>query len=133
MNFAKTKERVLTKTFDWKYNDIDGQEAVESVTFSYFEKCLTPAFMDSLSQFEQTRNASHIGQQLSEAITEWDLDWNGEPFPPSFENLTTKCDVDFVMELVNQMSESFSGNGQTPSVSQNGSAGLAKSRTAKVS
>jgi len=132
MNFAKTKDRVVTKTFEHSYYLPDGEKETESVTFSFYEKCLTPAFFDAIGLFEETRNASEIAKHLSKNITSWDLDWNSEPFPPSYDNLTNVCDFEFVMELVNEMSGSFMGNEQKRPQSLNGSGRSAKSKTLKA-
>lgn len=121
MDFSKTKERIVTKTFLHKFVNADEQEVSESITFSFPEKCLTPGFFDAIARFQETRNASEIARHLSRNIRKWNLDWNSEPFPPSYDNLANVCDFGFLMELVNEMSASFSGNGQTPSESANGS------------
>lgn len=131
MNFAKTKERIVTKTFDHKYNNAEGVEQSESVTFSYYEKCLTPAFFDAVARFEQTKNASEIGTHLSKNITSWNLDWNGKEFLPSYENLVNVCDFEFIMSLVTEMMNSIQGSEKKSAQSPTGLAGSASSETTK--
>lgn len=126
-NFALTKERIIEASFVHKYNDKDGNEQDFPVAFSYYESCLTPAFFDAVARYEETHNSSEIAHQLSKNITKWDIDWEGEPFPPSYENLANVCTFNFNMDLVNKMAESVGGEKKKQTQSPNGSADLAKS------
>lgn len=130
MNFAKSKAKTLKKTFEYKFLGEDGNEAVEKIEIEFYEKCLTPAFIDSLTQYEEKRDSVAIAKHLSKNIVGWNLDWNGEPFPPTVENLTEICDFDFLMQLVTAISETFSGKKQTATESPNISVVSAKSETA---
>jgi hypothetical protein len=132
MNFAKTKERIVSKSFDYIYNDEAGNEQTEKITFSFYEKCLTASFFDSVARFQQTNNSKDIANQLSKNITSWDLDWNGAPFPPSYENLANVCDVNFLMELCAEMMDSVQGDKKKPVTSPNTSADSARLETSEA-
>jgi len=129
MNFAKSKAKTLKKTFDYKFTDADGNEASEPISIEFYEKCLTPAFLDTLTQYEKKRDTVAVATHLSKNLVGWDLTWNDEPFPPTVENLTEVCDFEFLMQLVTAISETFSGNGQKPTKSPSLSAVSEQSKT----
>lgn len=129
MNFAKSKSKTLKKSFDYKFTAPDGSEAFEPIEIEFYEKCLTPAFIDSLTKYEERRDSVEIAKHLSKNIVSWNLDWDGEPFPPTIENLTEICDFDFLMQLVTAISETFSGKKPTATASPNISAVSEKSET----
>lgn len=132
MNFAKSKSKLLKKTFDYKYIDENGVEQSEPISIEFYEKCLTPAFLDALTQYDNKKDSVAIAKHLSKNIVAWDLTWNGEPFPPTVENLTEVCDFDFLMQLITTIAESFGGNEPKPTKSQSLSAVSAKSETEVV-
>lgn len=129
MNFAKSKSKIITKTFSYNFINEEGNEQSEPVTIRFYEKCLTPAFLDSLTQYEAKKDSIAIAKHISKNLVGWDLTWNGEPFPPTVENLTEVCDFDFLMQIVTAISESFAGNAPKPTKSQSLSAVSAKSET----
>lgn len=129
MNFAKSKSKLLTKTFEYKFIDAEGVEHTEPITIQFYERCLTPAFLDSLTQFEAKKDSVAIAKHIAKNLVSWDLTWNDEPFPPSVENLTEVCDFEFLMQIVTAMSETFAGNAQKPTESRSLSAVSAKSET----
>jgi len=139
MNFANTLQETVSKTFDFTYKAKGGKEVTEAVTIEFRSECMTPVFTDVLVHFSENKDVLGIAQQLSKALTGWSLVWQEPddedplPFPPSYENLSEKCSLMFLMELVNQISETTSGNAPTQSQSQNGLAVAAKSKTAKAS
>lgn len=130
MNFAKSKSKILKKTFDYTYLNADGSEAKEPISIEFYEKCLTPAFLDALTQYEAKKDSVAIAKHISRNLVSWDLTWNGEPFPPTVENLTEVCDFDFLMQIVTAISETFAGKKPTPTESPNGLEVLAKSEAA---
>lgn len=129
MNFAKSKGKTIKKSFDYKYLDAEGNEAFEPITIEFYEKSLTPAFLDSLMQYEEKRDTASIAKHISKNLVSWNLTWNDEVFPPTFENLTEVCDFEFLMQIVTTMAEVFSGNGQKPTKSPSLSAVSEKSET----
>ena len=133
MNFAHSKGKTVKKTFDYKYLDADGNEATEPITIEFYEKSLTPAFLDSLMQYEEKRDTAAIAKHISKNLVNWNLTWNDEAFPPTVENLTEVCDFEFLMQIVTTMAETFGGNAPKPTKSQSLSAVSAKSETATAS
>lgn len=132
MDFSRAKRKTLSKTFDYKYSDSEGVEQAEPITIEFYERCLTPAFLDALTQYEEKRDSAAIARHISKNLVSWNLTWNGEAFPPTFENLTEVCDFEFLMQIVTAISETFSGNAQKPAKSQSLSAVSAKSETETV-
>lgn len=129
MNFAKSKSKTLKKAFQYTFSGEDGNDAVENIEIEFYEKCLTPAFLDALTKYEEKRDSVSIAKHLAKNIVSWNLDWNGEPFPPTEENLSEVCDFDFLMQLVTAISETFSGKKQTSTASPSLSAVSAQSET----
>lgn len=132
MDILKLRSKTISKTFDYSYTDADGNEVKEPITIEFYEKCLTPAFLDALTQYEAKKDTHEIAKHISKNIVSWSLHADGEPFPPSIENLTEVCDFDFLMQIVTTIAETFSGNAQKPTASQSGSAVSAKSATMKA-
>jgi 3-hydroxymyristoyl/3-hydroxydecanoyl-(acyl carrier protein) dehydratase len=132
MDIAKLKERTIKKTFNYSYTNSEGKKEVEEITIEFYQKCLTPAFLDSLTQYEQKKDSSAIAKHISRNLVSWSLHFNGEPFQPSVENLTEVCDFDFLMQIVTAMSDTFSGNEQKPTALQSGSAVSEQSETEVV-
>jgi len=133
MDIKKIKSRTLTKTFDYTYINAEGEEIKEPVTIEFYEKCLTPAFLDSLTHYEQTKDSAAIAKHISKNLVSWSLHYNGEDFAPTVENLTEVCDFDFLMQIVTTISETFGGNAKKPAKSQSLSAVSAQSETETVS
>lgn len=133
MNFANSKGKTIKKNFDYKYIDGEGNEAVEPITIEFYEKSLTPAFLDALMQYEQKKDTISIARHISKNLVSWNLTWNDESFPPTVENLSEVCDFDFLMQIVTAMAETFGGNAQKPTKSPSLSAVSAKSETPKES
>lgn len=129
MNFAISKGKTIKKTFDYTYTDADGNEAVEQIEIEFFAKSLTPAFLDSLVQYEEKRDTQAIAKHIAKNLTGWNLTWNDEAFPPTYENLTEVCDFEFLMQIVTVMAETFGGNAQKPAKSPSLSAVSAQSET----
>jgi hypothetical protein len=122
MNFAKTKEAVLSRAFEYKYEDADGTETVDTVSYTVKQSCATPKLVETLMRLQSDGKFTDIAKCLSQNIESWSLDWNGEPFPPSFENLSNVCDVDFMMAIIEDLSEVFAGKKKNLKQSANGSA-----------
>lgn len=133
MNFAQSKGRTIKKSFDYTYTDGDGNESVEKIEIEFYAKSLTPAFLDSLMQYEEKKDTVAIARHISKNLIGWNLTWNDQPFPPTFENLAEVCDFEFLMQIVTTMAETFGGNEQKPTKSQSLSAVSAQSEAATAS
>lgn len=114
MNIAKQVEQ--TRRFNGEWKDA-------TFWFEARENCLTPSLMQDFKDF--TDKPLSMASGLAGVLTAWDIDWNGEPFPPTTENLA-KLPIEFLTYVMERISESWSGNGQTPSASASGSAASAK-------
>lgn len=63
---------------------IEGQELV------YFAKesvLKSPGFFQDLKNFESEKDFDGIAKSLAAAITEWNMEENKLPYPPTFENI----------------------------------------------
>lgn len=94
--------------------------------FEAKENMLTPRLMQQLSDID--KKPDEIAQALSEVVTNWNLTNSEEDYPPTFDNLS-RLPLQFLVYLIEKLSEVMQGNVQTPSGSQNGSARSAKSTT----
>lgn len=130
MNFANSKGKTIKKTFDYKYTDATGADAAEQIEIEFYAKSLTPAFLDALMQYEERKDSQAIAAHIAKNLVSWNLNWNGEPFPPTIENLTEVCDFEFLMQIVTTMTETFSGNAAKPTKSPSLSAVSEQSETA---
>jgi hypothetical protein len=54
-------------------------------------------------------------------VTWWDIDWDGEPFPPTAENMA-RIPIDFATELLNRLMESVAEESKTRNADQLASA-----------
>ncbi len=138
MNFAHTQQETVSKTFDYKYKGKGGKDVTESITITFRAEYLTPKFLDVCAHFQTNQDILGMAKQVASVLTDWSLFWQGpddevpQPFPPTFENLSERCSIGFLMDIVSQMGEPITGNGQTQPQSQNGLAVAAKSRTRKA-
>jgi hypothetical protein len=137
MNFAQVKAFRASKTFDYEYTGPDGEKVKEPVTISFPESCLTADFFDAVRLLQEEGQIKPVARELANIDLEWDLMWQEEgedekPFPPTYENLSSVVDINFLLALAGEMTSSLSGNASKPSKSRNSLAGSAKSRTAKA-
>ena len=99
----------------------------ETVKGTIKESCLTPDFLEALGKFQS--HPTEMARVFADSIGEWNLDYHGEPFPPTFDNLR-RMPLAFYEDFMNGISEIFAGKSQTPSASGNGLAVAAQSKTA---
>jgi hypothetical protein len=108
----------IKKTVD-KVERFDGEWLGEKFWVEAKTYALTP---DVIQKFANMRNKpSEFAYAMADILTAWDVDWNGEPFPPVGANLlkTSQAFLEHILDLV---AESWSGNAQRPSDSASGSA-----------
>lgn len=103
MNFASITNMKSNRSFEYKFKDAEGNEQSEKIEITFRTHFQTGLFMNAFQKFEQTQDCSILAEQLSEHLLSWNLDWNGEPFPPNCENLANKCTFDLVFAIVNSM------------------------------
>lgn len=117
MNIAALVSDTTDITFSYRGEDI---------TATFLTDCLSPDFLQGLKDMEDT--PVEIARVLGDALQSWNIDWDGESFPPTFENLR-KLPFDFHTALANTIAETWTGKSQTPSESGNGLAVAAKPKT----
>ena len=105
MDLTKALELDKVSRFDSEYNG-------EKFTFSAKSEMLTPAFLDNLKEWDAKPLA--CAEALSGIITEWDIEMNGQPYPPTAENLA-QVPKKFLNFLLSEIVESWQGNPQKPS------------------
>ena len=107
MNLATTLELDKVSRFESEYNG-------EKFWFEVYEEMLTPAFLNDLKHWDDEPLA--CAEALARAIPRWGIDMNGEPFPPTAENLA-QVPKKFLNHLLTVIVESWQGNPQKPSES----------------
>ena len=86
---------------------------------------LTPAYGQMLVDFESNSDFLSVARELSYVATDWDMDYNGEPFPPTFENLR-RLPMNFLAAFIRAITEQWAGKQKMSKASGNGSAQAAK-------
>lgn len=105
----------------------------EEFWFDVKEKSMTPAAVHSFLAIE--KDVYEMAKGLAAVLTNWSL-WLGEPpkdwedpepgelrfsdFPPTVENIAS-LPFDFLSEMIETISETWQGNGQTPTKSRSSS------------
>ena len=97
MDLAKLKKKNIKRKFEYEG---------EKINYEIKGGFLTPSFIHVLSNLQQDANLKGLAEEMAKAIVSWDIDWNGEEFPPTFENLYN-LDMDFVNALLEDMSAVF--------------------------
>ena len=89
------------------------------------ENSLTPKVFRALRKLEENKDVDGLTSALAEIYKRWDIDINGEDFPPTVENLEG-LPFDFLTSMVEAVAEGWSGKLETATKSLNGSAQTAK-------
>ncbi len=105
-----------TETFEVVYRD-------QTVTFEAKSDALTPRLMQSFADLRE--KPIEIANALGSVLVRRDIDLDGQPFPPTAENLAG-IPVPFLTAIIEKLGESWSGNAQPLPRSQNGLAVAAK-------
>ena len=90
----------------------EGEMNGEKFWFEAKEEMLTPAFLLQLKEWDTDPLAS--AKALSSVITDWDVEMDGKPYPPTEENLR-EVPKKFLTHCLNIIVESWAGNPQKPS------------------
>jgi len=114
MNIAEITESFVTLSSEYK-----GHKYQVEV----YDNALSPQIMQCFQDVKE--KPIEFATALSKIIKGWDIDMNGEPFPPNFENLS-KCPADFLGHILELVSENWQGKSQTSEQSASGSAAKAK-------
>ena len=104
MNLAKVLELDKTVRIEDEYNG-------EKYWFEAKAEMVTPRFLQQVKEWDADPIKKAIA--MSEVITAWDIDMNGEPFPPTFENLDS-LPPKFLSRLINKIAETLNGDPTKP-------------------
>lgn len=77
---------------------IAGEYNGERFSFTAMTNVITPRFLQRIN--DANERPIEFAAALAEIIPEWDLDMEGEPFPPTAENLAI-LPTDFLAHLFN--------------------------------
>lgn len=116
MDISKVLELDKTAKFKDEWNGVP-------YSFEAKTSIITPKFLQSLADLES--KPMEFAAEVSRFMVSWDIDFAGEEFPPTAENLQ-RLPIEFSVRLVEKVGESWSGNEQKPKRSLNGSAASAK-------
>ena len=115
MNIAETLEKTAPFSFEYKGETVSGNIREEAV--------MSPDFIEGMGAFKD--KPTEMARVFSDVITDWDIDMNGEPYLPTFENLR-RLPFPFFEAMIEEITESFLGKPQTSPASGNGSGRTAK-------
>lgn len=116
MNIAKALELEKTAQFTSEW---EGEE----FTFTAKAHKLTPKIMQQFA--DSADKPVEFAAVAADVLTEWSLDWNGQPFPPTVENIS-QLPYEFINHILDKVGASWSGNESKPSASASGSAAAGK-------
>ena len=86
---------------------------------------LLPADAEALAEAAAKSEVDALRRLIPVAVAGWDLDWDGEPFPPTYEN-TERCPAVFLVAIGEAIQGVWQGNAQSASSSQGTSEPAAK-------
>lgn len=99
-NIAKTAEKTIDLSFDYEG---------ENIEIKVKPNVMTPAFGKQLEQSDLTSSHESAVTLVKTAVVDWNLDWNGEPFPPTPENIAN-CPYGFLTKILTKLTEVWAGN-----------------------
>lgn len=91
----------------------------QTVWFEAKTNALTPRFLDQVSNIQA--DVKLLAKALASVLTAWDIDLDGEPFPPTEENLLD-VPTPFLTAIIEKMSEAWAGDVGKPLASASTSA-----------
>lgn len=118
MNIGTVIDKTVEIEFEYKG---------ELVKMEIVEEAMTPGFSQSLQDVD--KNPIELASAFASVTKDWNIDYNGEPFPPNLENFK-RLPMSFYEKAMEALGESFAGKQQTSSESVNGSAPPAKLKVA---
>ena len=97
MNIAKLTA-LIPESFEWTYTDAEGSEQTETIALQLKRMSFGLSASKTFRKALDEQDNAAIADMLAGLIAEWDLDLNGEPFPPTAENIV-ELPVEFVAAL----------------------------------
>ena len=128
MNVSKLTESIPA-SFDYTYKDAADVEQVETITLELKRMSFNTATSNAFRQAMENEDTASICEITSQLVGGWNIDMNGEPFPPTVENIGA-LPADFVGELAKCVFQRLFPNPPKADSSDNGSE-LAASSTAE--
>ena len=99
MNIAKVNERIVSMPIEWENENGE----METVNVRVKLNKVTMAVLTKLQSVRE--NIEAIAVVLAGIVDGWDLDFNGEEFPPTAENIANSVPDAFVLKIVERMHE----------------------------
>jgi hypothetical protein len=137
VNIATSLEPTVKHSFDWQDDKVNLEIFVQRMSSESL------ADLAALSTAAQESDLANVAEQMDRAcrllarlLKSWDLNWNGEPWPPTFENLRSlpvlpppgspDDEKTFFMALLEAVMGLWQGNPTSAENSQGSSAPQAK-------
>jgi len=95
----------------------------ETVTFQAYKNALTPQL--SQQWVDAARKPLGLAYFAASVVESWDVDMNGEPFPPTPDNFAI-IPTKFIEKMLDMVAESWTGDSGEVNASDNGSEATAK-------
>ncbi len=127
MNINTFLEKTVAITFDFP-NDLGEKEGIE---LTVKEHSLTPRILTTMQELAKNEDVTELPVVLAQIVTNWSIDADGEPFPPTLENLN-KLPVNFLAAMAEAVAGVWAGNAPKPNPSANSLADSAQSQTETV-
>jgi hypothetical protein len=109
-NIARTAQRTIPVVFI--YDD-------ETIEVKVKPNAMTPAFAKEIEAVQKESQHDMVVKLVSSVVVSWNLEWDGEDFPPTESNLS-KCPYDFLGQILEKITEIWAGNAAKPIPSQVG-------------
>src|SRR5436190_18680036 len=78
MNIAKCLEQTVPLPIEWNG---------ETVNLIVYLERITPESLEEISDAAAKSQVDSLCRIVAQFTKSWDIEWNGDPFPPSFDNL----------------------------------------------
>lgn len=119
MNITKYTA-LLPLSFDWT-TTVDGADVTETLSVEINRLSFGLGTSKELRKGLDEQDGDAIAGLLASLIASWNLDADGEPFPPTADNIKL-LPMDFAAVLAEKVLATLSPNPQTANDSDNGSA-----------
>jgi hypothetical protein len=115
-NIAEVFEQTVTCPFE--YTPKNATEATVIMMEVYVER-VTSELLDRLAEATEKSEVEGLRMIISETVKSWGLDWNGEEFPPSLDNIQKRCPLTFLAAAGRAIIALWAGNPTIASSSEN--------------
>ncbi len=99
-NIADVLEIAVSTPFEYRGTRIEMEVYIERIT---------PEFRERLAAATDKSEEDAVRALVVEAAKSWSLNWNGQPFPPTYEN-TSRCPYSFLAAAANAVLKVWSGD-----------------------